>query len=33
MKDGVLLGEIAFIAIAERGGSVAKFRLDIVEDL
>ena len=33
MSEGVLLGEIAFAAVAEGGGAVAKFRLDIVEHL
>lgn len=33
MKEGLLLGEIAFIAVAKRGGPVAEFRLDIVENL
>lgn len=33
MKERVLLGEIAFVAIAEGGGTIAQLRLDIVEDL
>lgn len=33
MKEGILLSEIAFIAVAEGGSAVAEFRFNIVEDL